>query len=1089
MANIRFLQIVDVAYAADKNRSLHALNMQNVISAFRDGSHSLIYVVLGREEITNLYIGLYKSNSHSQSQTEDYIQILKKAFEGNYSNIGLKHLETMDVTKVVLNPLNSFEYMAAITGIPSLKQEYKDIQVQGLERITNSMLGSNYMIMVIADPISEASVESVIQSCRELGSEIHSQVRSSFSAGTNENTSQQRNWGGSLGSGLFLGAGGILGSLMGFGYAFAPIMSGLMAGMNIETGRSETKSQGTSMSYSRDMLNKTAEFCEHVLDHYIERLQEGKNLGFWNTGIFLLTDSTNTLYRGQGVIRSVLAGEKTYFEPMRSFDLTQSSTELRASLLQFRNPLMQFPIAQQPALPANASHHHQPTPPPSQAVSHPLSDLFQALATPMNTSELSLVINLPREEVPGVHLSPLADFGLNPPATDGFELGNVIFRGKVTKEFFRIPPNSLTKHALITGITGSGKTNTCLALLRASQKNGAVPFLVIEPAKQEYRPLLADPVLGKGMQIFTLGDERISPFRINPFQFVQRFPVLTHIDLLKAVFNASFPMYASMPYILEEAILDVYTDRGWNLANSTNQYFDIGDDECDYTTYLPTLTDLYKKINIVVERKGYGKQLSMDMSAALKARIRSLMVGGKGMMLNCTRSFPLEQLFNRPTVMEMKYIGDDAEKAFLMALLLINLYEYCETERNYTGTLQHFTIIEEAHRLLKNIPPSLNAESANPRGKAVEMFADILAEIREYGEGFVIVDQVPAKLTPDALKNTNLKILHRIVAEDDRETVGNSMNLSYEQKAHVARLGVGQAIVHNEYLSAPILLQVLPAKDGLREHFYLEIGSDGLRKQMKVFQKEIQDVYRRWPACSQCPSPCAYLLEHNMPQGNEYEHFQNFINCLLVGTISESSTQWRSFNRLMEKELGKRLDGQKVELGIKYCRIAQLVHSTLSERLSYHQNGLGGFHAYILLEHLLQKIIHVLDADKAVGIEGLIQDFQVEMNNQIAVAPLRREQGCQYCYQRCRYGFMVQRDLTEKAVKLADRLKIAANGPGFSRNYIALVELLKTFSQDMTAFRVAPDHLHPLAFCYLVNSGAKKTNVLVGFQGIERNRK
>jgi hypothetical protein len=921
-----------------------------------------------------------------------------------------------------------------------------------------------------------------------LGSEIHSYVRGSFSSGVSDSFSQGRNWSGSVGSGLIAG-GTVLGALMGFGSVFNPIVKAFAAGIGIESGQSETTQHSTNMGYSRDMLNKTAEFCEEVLDHYIERLQQGKNLGFWNAGIFLLADSANTLYRGQGIIRAVLAGEKTYFEPMRSFDLTQSGSELRTSLLQFRNPLMQFPVISSPTLPQQHNNIHLlPAPRP---VNHPISGLFQTLATPMNTSELSLVINLPREEIPGVRLSPMTDFGINPPSTEGFDLGRVMYRGKESEDRFRIPPRSLTKHTFITGITGSGKTNTCLALLRASQEHKRIPFLVIEPAKQEYRSLLADPILGKGMKIFTLGDERISPFRINPFQFARQYPILTHIDLLKAVFNASFPMYASMPYILEEAILDIYTDRGWNLSNSTNRYFDIHDIAQDYTSYLPTLLDLYKKIDIVVERKGYAKQLSMDMSAALKARIKSLMIGGKGLMLNCARSYPMDKLFNEPAVMELKYIGDDSEKAFLMALLLINLYEYCETERGYTGDLQHFTIIEEAHRLLKNVPISANAESANPRGKSVEMFTDILAEIREYGEGFVIVDQVPAKLTPDALKNTNLKILHRIVAEDDRESVGNSMNLSREQKAHIVRLRVGQAIVHNEYLDDAILLQIHPAKDNLRDRFQANIGVDGLRQQMKDFQNDIQDVYRRWPACVNCSLPCAYLSDQNKPHNQEYEAFQNFVNCLLIGTSQSAITQWRRLRPLLDEGLDKRHGEQTVAQGVRYCHTAQLIHLSLHERLSYYQNGLGGFRAYILLEKMLQEIISFLNknTETSPNFENLLQDFQVEMKRLIAVTPLRRERGCQKCKEVCHFGFLVQKDLPYKARQLADRLKMAAKESRFAGNYPALVELVEKFTEDVTPFSIDPTHLNSLAFCYLVNSGGQKINVLLGFQSVKAHKK
>ena len=273
----------------------------------------------------------------------------------------------------------------------------------------------------------------------------------------------------------------------------------------------------------------------------------------------------------------------------------------------------------------------------------------------------------------------------------------------------------------------------------------------------------------------------------------------------------------------------------------------------------------------------------MDISAALKARIKSLLIGGKGLMLNCPRSYPLELLFNRPAVMELKHVGDDAEKAFLMALLLINLYEYCETAREYGGGLQHITLIEESHRLLKNIPPAMSAEGANPRGKAVEMFSDILAEIREYGEGFIIVDQVPAKLTPDALKNTNLKIVHRIVAEDDRQSVGNAMNLTAEQKEQVIRLRVGQTVVHNEYLDKPVLVQIHAVKDDLRDRFLAEIGPAGLRQRMTAFQEQVRDIYRRMPGCAVCDAPCTYLSDRNVPQAVEYETFQRFLGLLAAG--------------------------------------------------------------------------------------------------------------------------------------------------------------------------------------------------------------
>jgi hypothetical protein len=1063
MANLRFLRILDVAHSGDVAKSLHALNMQNVISSFREGSHSLLFVVTGDERQVRLYLGLNKLDPTVHAHTADQIEVLASSLHGNFPGIRLERLGPRDVSTELLRPVATLPKIGAITGIPSWKTDAKDNFVQGLERITNSLRGERFCLMVVAEPIPEPTIDEVAQRCREASSEIHAYVRGNATDSIGMTTSHADQKGGSLGGGLLMGGATMLGGLLGFGPllgAAGPLLGAVVGGAGFSMGRTDTTSEQRTRGMSREVLNKTAAFCETLFDRYIQRLQDGKNLGLWNAGAFLLADNENTLNRGQGVVRAVFSGAETYFEPLRSIDTTAHVEVLRDALMQFRNPTVK--------LPAEAPH--------------PLGPLFHKLATPLNTAELSLMMGFPREEVPGVRLTPSADFGLNPPDNGGFSLGQVMARGETLPQSFHVPVKSLTKHTFITGITGSGKTNTCLALLRAAYEGEKVPFLVIEPAKTEYRVLLADPVLGKDLQIFTLGDETTSPFRLNPFQFARGYPLLTHIDLLKAVFNASFPMYASMPYILEEAILDVYTDRGWDLAQSTNRYIDAGSE--DYTDYLPTMEDLYNQIDVVVERKKYGQQLSMDISAALKARIKSLLIAGKGCMLNTRSSFPLERLFGRPSVMELKNVGDDAEKAFLMALLLINLYEFCETGRRYGGGLQHVTLIEESHRLLKNIPPSVSAESANPRGKAVEMFSDILAEIREYGEGFLIVDQVPAKLTPDVLKNTNLKILHRIVAEDDRESMGNAMNLTRDQKEHVVRLRVGQAVVHNEFLDRPVLLQIHGVKDNLRDQFERDIGRGGLKQRMSAFQDEVRDIFRRWPGCHCCDAPCTYHSDLNTVGTAAYEAFLSFLNSLMSASPSTVLEMWTRARTAIRDGLRKRNGGAEPARGVVLCQIVEVAHLALKEWHRYYGGGTGGFRAYIELEQMLMSALPSMLEDGPLDAEvaGRMVAVLNQMRGTVALEPQRTEPGCQQCQRKCWYGFMVQRDLAGKAEVLSERLKSAAGDPDFVNNYPRLVSLACDFAQEVTPFPVSPQHLKPLAFCYLANSGATRPHVLQGFQ-------
>jgi hypothetical protein len=432
-------------------------------------------------------------------------------------------------------------------------------------------------------------------------------------------------------------------------------------------------------------------------------------------------------------------------------------------------------------------------------------------------------------------------------------------------------------------------------------------------------------------------------------------------------------------------------------------------------------------------------------------------------------------------------VGDDSEKAFLMALLLINLYEFCETSRDYSGGLQHITLFEEAHRLLKNIPPTISAEGANPRGKAVEMFSDILSEIREYGEGFIIVDQVPAKLAPDALKNTNLKILHRIVAADDRESVGNAMNLSLEQKEHVVRLRVGQAIVHNEYLDEPILVQVKFLKDDLRQRYDAAIGEKGLKSRMVAMHNEVQAIHRRWTGCDCCDSPCSFLSKINAPVSAGQDACHLVIDAMLFGTLSTLLPLLKDLREISLEGLRRKFHRDKIQKGILYCHIVQTLHLCLEERLRYYGFGKGGYRSFLHLEKNLSQVIYqFIDTGKLpADFDLAVNHFRDEMLGEIHLDPKRQEVGCTYCKRRCQFGFMVQRDMVVKAKLLAGRLETAAKAPDFVGNFNALSSVVVAFSRDVTGFEIFEENRHDLAFCYLVNAGGTKKHILQGFQRVK----
>jgi hypothetical protein len=512
-----------------------------------------------------------------------------------------------------------------------------------------------------------------------------------------------------------------------------------------------------------DDENRTGKRYVDLLESKLRRLEQGRISGMWDVRCACYCETDRIADRARQVLESVYSGEESVPDPVR-------------------------------VRPFSASLSSAP------------------LLEPLTTAEAAALAQMPREEFPGLELVEAARFGVEPGSTpkDALRIGEIIDRGTNTGNWLRLSRSDLTKHALVVGTTGSGKTNSCQWLLDQVWDNGSgVPFLVIESAKSEYRQLLLNPRF-MGVRLFTIGDETVAPLRLNPFEVPAAILIQTHIDYLKSLFAAAFVLYPPMPYVLEQAVQEIYEDRGWDIARNANSR------GVDSPRCAPTLDDLAAKIPVVVERMGYDQRISMDVKAGLVARVNQLrLAGGKGLMLNTRRSLDHAVLFERPCVLELKQLVSDDEKAFVIGLLLIRLYEYHEARRARHSGLVHLTLIEEAHRLLRNVSMEQGSEvSPNPRGRAVEVFANILSEIRAFGEGIVVAEQIPTKLTPDVLKNTGVKLIHRLVSPDDRMLLGRAVNLSDAQVRRVATLATGEAVAWTEHTAKAVLVRVPAAEDG-----------------------------------------------------------------------------------------------------------------------------------------------------------------------------------------------------------------------------------------------------------------------------------
>jgi hypothetical protein len=424
---------------------------------------------------------------------------------------------------------------------------------------------------------------------------------------------------------------------------------------------------------------------------------------------------------------------------------------------------------------------------------------------------------------------------------------------------YKVTINSLRKHALIAGATGSGKTTTCLHLLAQLTKY-QIPFLVIEPVNAEhndYRSLFRLPELDSSLLIFTLGDETVSPFRLNPFEIQRGITVSEHISSMLIAFKAAIPMWEPLPRIFLKALNRVYFNNGWiPSAKSTG---------ADTDPPFPTLQDFSLEISHIVEHEiEHEGEVKSNLRGASKLRIESLLEGSCGKILSARRSLPIELWMENPSIFELRHLGDDEDKALMMAFLMITITEYLEKSRPPTNNrlLDHLLVIEEAHRLLENVKLGSNPDQENTRGQAAQAFARALAEYRKYGEGVIIAEQMPTKLVPDAIGNTGLKIMFRLTASDDRDIAGKALNLNEFQQEYIAGLQVGQAAVLGDQFDEPVLVRTNNYWDELGgivgEANNFTVSDSEIAERMQWIRKQWGAYFVPFFGCKLCNSKCKY---------------------------------------------------------------------------------------------------------------------------------------------------------------------------------------------------------------------------------------
>lgn len=571
-------------------------------------------------------------------------------------------------------------------------------------------------------------------------------------------------------------------------------------GVSFSRSSSVTANVGKNESLTQTYTNYGVQHTLEIIESQLKRIEESSALGMWEFASYIISDSPVIANNVAHMYLALTQGEESY--------LTKSAVNFwdgDIETMEARTILSSIQKLQHPVFGLRTTLE-------DEWLMYPT---LVTPTTPLSGKELAKALNFPRKSVSGLPVLDVVSFGREPHSlledTLDLDFGcGYHMRKKIPEQRISLSKDELTKHTFITGSTGSGKSNTIYRLLeRLGDEH--VGFLVIEPAKGEYKD-----VIGKRNNVVTYGTNPnlngIKLLRINPFRFPKHTHILEHLDRLVEIFNVCWPMYAAMPAILKDAVEKAYVSSGWNLEKSVNKY--------DGNLF-PNFLDVVKQIKIVLDESDYSDDNKGDYTGSLVTRLKSLTNGINGLVFT-TDDVLDEELFDQNVIVDLSRVGSTETKSLIMGLLVLKLQEHRMEQRavgaNTNDTLRHITVLEEAHNLLKRTSTEQSSESSNMLGKSVEMLANSIAEMRTYGEGFVIADQSPGLLDMSVIRNTNTKIILRLPDFSDRELVGKAAGLTDNQIVELAKLEKGVAAISQSDWLEPVLCKI-DKYEGVEEHF------------------------------------------------------------------------------------------------------------------------------------------------------------------------------------------------------------------------------------------------------------------------------
>lgn len=569
------------------------------------------------------------------------------------------------------------------------------------------------------------------------------------------------------------------------------VNAGVNAGANFARSSTVSTMLGKNEGITQTFTNYNVKHALELLENQMKRLEQSTALGMWDFAAYVVCENPDI---ANNVAHSYLAltlGEDSYMSKS-AINMWKGKVEGEKEMAQticgyLRN--LRHPIfGLNPAI-VEADEEFNEYPP------------LVTATTSLSGKELAFSLNFPQRSIAGLPILECAEFYRNVVTYDSTNLesekivlGNVFHMHHEENTPVELSNKSLASHTFITGSTGSGKSNTVYHMLKQAKKQG-VKFLVVEPAKGEYKNVFGNH---KDVSVYGTNPKLTPILRINPFSFNDSIHVLEHMDRLVEIFNVCWPMYAAMPAVLKNAVEKSYVNCGWDLVKSENKY---GED------IYPTFADIAKNIKDIIDDSEYDDENKGAYKGSLLTRLESLTNGINGMIFS-SDELSENELFDENVIVDLSRVGSNETKSLIMGMLVLKLQEYRMSSDGMNAELKHLTVLEEAHNLLRRTSIEQTSDSANLLGKSVEMLANAIAEMRTYGEGFIIADQAPGLMDMSVIRNTNTKIIMRLPDQSDRELVGRAANLNDEQILELAKLPCGVAAVYqNEWLQ-PVLCKI-----------------------------------------------------------------------------------------------------------------------------------------------------------------------------------------------------------------------------------------------------------------------------------------